>query len=73
MTAKVLPLSWLKRFFTFSSMNALGRFAFRMRQMSKKSVPRVLSSKPVARPRLLFFDTPAMENGWQGNPATSTS
>ena len=73
MTLKVFPLSWLHRFFTFSSMNAFGRFARMIRHTSKNRVPCVLSSKPVARPRLFFLDTPAIEKGWQGKPATRMS
>lgn len=39
----------------------------------ENSVPCVSQAKPWALPRAFFFDTPAMENGWQGNPASSTS
>ena len=36
--------------------------------MEKKRLPCLMSSKPCLRPRLSFFDTPAMLNGWQGKP-----
>ena len=32
-----------------------------------------LLSKGSGEANAFFFDTPAMENGWQGNPASSTS
>ena len=73
MTWNVRPRSWPVRFFTFASRNAAGRFAAMMRATSKNSVPCVLSRKPVSRPRLRFFDTPARLNGWHGKPASTTS
>ena len=66
-------LSWRMRFFTFSNTNAAGRWYSRMLAIAKKRLPCFSSSKPCLRPRLSFLETPAMLNGWQGNPAQSTS
>jgi len=39
----------------------------------KNSVPCVAHANPCGRPSAFFLLTPAIENGWQGKPATSTS
>jgi len=39
----------------------------------KKRLPCFTSSKPWRRPRLSFFETPAMLKGWQGKPAQRMS
>ena len=54
MIDKVLPSSWLISPSTFSNRKPYGCFSFRMRSISKKSVPRV-SSNP--------SPNPAAENG----------
>jgi len=66
-------LSWLLRFFTFSSRKALGFLSRRIRFISKNRVPCVGSSNPCGIPRDFFFDTPEMEKGWHGKPATRMS
>ena len=73
MVFQVFPLSWLLRFFTFSRSNTGGRFASTMSVIVKKRLPCFSSSKPWARFNDCFLDTPAIENGWQGNPASRMS
>lgn len=68
MMSKVLPPSWPLRFLTFSMTNAAGRWKSRISATEKKRLPCFTSSKPCLRPRLSFFDTPAMLKGWQGKP-----
>ena len=41
--------------------------------MEKKRLPCFASSKLCLRPRLSFFDTPAMLKGWHGKPAQRMS
>ena len=53
------------RFRTFSSINAGGSFSFKIRSISKKSVPHVSFEKPS------FF--PIIENAWQGKPPNKIS
>ncbi len=44
-----------------------------MRATSKNSVPCASHAKPCGRLSAFFFETPAMEKGWQGKPASRTS
>jgi hypothetical protein len=60
-------------FFTFSSINAGGLFAFKMAAILKNRFPCLLCSKPCFLPRLIFFETPAIEKGWHGKPARRIS
>ena len=70
---KVLPLSWLFKFFTFSNRNALGLWYSSILAISKNKVPWILQSKPWDLPREFFLLTPARLKGWHGNPASRTS
>ena len=61
---KVLPLSCLSRYQTFSSRKAKGFLVFRILEMAKKRLP-LGSSNPNC--------LPAIENDWQGHPPISIS
>ena len=69
----IVPRSCRSRCFTFSRRIALGRLAAMISLILKKRVPCVGSLNPCALPRLFFFETPAIEKGWQGKPATRMS
>ena len=59
-----MPLLWFLNAFTFSENITWGWWCFTVLAMSKNKVP-LESSNP-------FFN-PALENGWQGNPANKIS
>jgi hypothetical protein len=54
-------------------MNILGFFASNILAMSKNNVPWVSSRNPCCLPSAFFLLTPAIEKGWQGNPASKIS
>ena len=72
-TLNVVPLSWLFKFYTFSKIAIAGCLTLKILHISKNNCPWSSQSKPCIRFSEFFFETPAIEKGWQGNPARSTS
>lgn len=59
--------------FTFSSIKQEGFLCLIILATSKNKVPWVSSKKPWNLPSAFFFEIPAIENGWHGNPPSKIS